>query len=98
MQGFKLLFVLGIFSTVLGQVQQWTDTVCSQNTNKQKTTKKKKTPSQMVVAPWQLKVNVQDWRNGSPGGVRYRAPYGANNPPINMAEVAKTLPCFLGYE
>ena len=60
MQVFKLLFILGSFSTVLGQVQQWTDTVCSQNTNKQKTTKKKKNPSQMVVAPWQLKVDVWD--------------------------------------
>ena len=41
-----------------------------------------KTPSQMDVAPWSYK-----WVDGigwSPGGVRYRAPYGANNDVNNV--------------
>ena len=37
-----------------------------------------KTPSQMDLAPWRLKVGWINGWNGSLGGVRYRAPYGAN--------------------
>ena len=35
-----------------------------------------KMPSQMDVAPWCYK--WVGWMDGSPGGVKYRAPYGAN--------------------